>query len=115
MSELQLLPTKEETIRSWNNVQGNPFRWKPELPMMLLPQGITKFLKIQLKGMTRKGDCEALIKFDKSYVIEYLIKHFFEPLKIQDWNFAVTIIREAYDIYMQLLGIAETSTDDWHR
>ncbi len=115
MSELQLLPTKQETIHSWDNVQGNPFRWKPELSMMLLPEGITKFIKIQLKGMTRKGDCEALIKFDKSYVIEYLIKHFFEPLKIQDWNFAVTIIREAYDIYMQRLGIAETSTDDWHR
>lgn len=114
MSEIQLLPTKEETIHSWDNVQGNPFRWKPEPSMMLLPEGINKLIKIQLKKMTRKGDCEALIKFDKSYVIEYLIKHFFEPLKIQDWNFAVTIIREAYDIYMQRLGIAETSTLDWH-
>lgn len=114
MSEIQLLPKEQETVYFWNTVQGNPFRWKPELCMMLLPNGIVKLIRIQLKGMARTGDCEVLIKFDKSYVIEYLIKHFFEPLKIQDWNFAVAILKEAYDIYMKRQLHTVPTEDDWH-
>ncbi|MEH2172197.1 MULTISPECIES: hypothetical protein [unclassified Nostoc] len=87
----------EEKRIHWTEIFGNPYRFSLH-PSMLTEQGYEMRLVTKIKGESRYIDTAVVVKFDESYVIEYIARTLekLQPQKYNDWQ---KIVSKAYSFW----------------
>jgi len=90
-----------EEIKHWTEIQTNPYVQKPNAVMALHPEGDIILCKTLLKGESRgNGNKLYKIRFDRDFVIKYILKKVLEPLRLNHrYDLALELFEEAYRAY----------------